>query len=224
MKPKKIKSSDFAGLVRPAPEQTNAPRRANANPSGYGHEGNYGGGSETDNPSYGNGNPSYGSGNPSYGGDSYYGGGYKVYTVEEFYNWEGVWPGGYVEGMGYVMGEVVVYGEYTGYKEPYKEEYDTPNVPFPGFPSGYPKPDYPEQPYEEYYLVYDPYYHNKYPGGSGGSSTPSDPPASQTNGVDITKGNFNFPGLKGYKEYDVLYTQLIRILQSNSQLKKMLEY
>jgi hypothetical protein len=35
------------------------------------------------------------------------------YTQEQLDNWEeGCWPGGYVEGWGYVMPDVVVYGGY----------------------------------------------------------------------------------------------------------------
>ena len=187
MEPEKIKSSDFAGLVRPALEQTNAPRHASASSSGYGYEGNYGGGGENDNPSYGSGNPSYGSGNPSYGGDSYYGGGYKVYTVEEFYNWEGVWPGGYVEGMGYV----VIDGEYTGDKPYYNYSY-WPYPYLPEWASYY--WHYYNKEYNNYYI---PYYNHQYsypeppiyPGGGGGSGIPS-PPTPQTDGHETIHAEY----------------------------------
>ena len=78
------------------------------------------------------------------------------------------------------------------------------------------------EPYEEYYLVYDPHYYNEgYPGGGGGTSTPSGPSASQTDGVDITNSN-NFKINTDISP--VFTTQLTRILTSNSVIKKMLNY
>ncbi len=42
----------------------------------------------------------------------YENGGNNTYTQEQFYNWQGTWYGGYVDGWGYVGPEVTVYGGY----------------------------------------------------------------------------------------------------------------
>ena len=37
------------------------------------------------------------------------------YSLDTFEKWEGYWPGGWVEILGYVLPDVIVYGYYTGY-------------------------------------------------------------------------------------------------------------
>lgn len=46
----------------------------------------------------------------SYYGDSGYRTGSGVITQDQFFNWSGDWPGGYVEGMGYVPPDTIIYG------------------------------------------------------------------------------------------------------------------
>jgi len=46
----------------------------------------------------------------SYYGDSGYGTGSGIITQDQFFNWSGDWPGGYVEGMGYVPADTIIYG------------------------------------------------------------------------------------------------------------------
>ncbi len=53
-------------------------------------------------------------GDSGYYGDSGYGTGSGVITQDQFFNWSGDWPGGYVEGMGYVPADTIIYGD-SGY-------------------------------------------------------------------------------------------------------------
>ena len=141
-----------------------------------------------------------------------------MYTVEEFYNWEGVWPGGYVEGMGYVMGDVVIDGEYTGDKPYYNYSY----WPYPYLPEWAPyywlyyNKEYNDYPYYNHQYDYPEPPEPEFPGGGGEPSDPPTPPASLTDGINVDSGNYAFINETFHKEF---YEQLKRILKSNSELK-----
>jgi hypothetical protein len=49
-------------------------------------------------------------GGSGYSGYSGYGTGSGIITQDQFFNWQGDWPGGYVEGMGYVPPDTIIYG------------------------------------------------------------------------------------------------------------------
>lgn len=47
----------------------------------------------------------------------------SYYTQSQFFNWEGDWTGGFVEGLGYVSADIVITGAPSGYYNP---------TPYPG--------------------------------------------------------------------------------------------
>jgi len=53
----------------------------------------------------------------SYYGDSGYGTGSGIITQHQIFNWSGDWPGGYVEGMGYVPPDTIIYGGSGNYND-----------------------------------------------------------------------------------------------------------
>ena len=201
MEKKKIKKSDLSGLCRPALKTGTQPNRSAS----------YYGSSDSDG--------SYGYG---YGGTSGY------YTLEEFYSWEGVWPGGWVYGLGYVAPDAVIEGYYPYYGGGEDDEEEPPYYysysEYDDYEEHNPH-DYPTYYYDNTYYYYDPYYDDGYShggGGGGGSSTPSPGSSTpQTDGVNISNTN-NFKFNTGSNP--VFTTQLTRILTSNSVIKKMLTY
>lgn len=80
--------------------------------------GKYPGGNNSYDP-WGNGYPYWPGSNGYPGLENYYPGiygyyGTRIYSYEEYMNWKGSWPGGWVVGLGYVSPEVVINGHYTG--------------------------------------------------------------------------------------------------------------
>ena len=196
MEKKKIKKSDLSGLCRPALQTGTQPSRS----AGY-----YGSGDS---------DGSYGYGTSGY------------YTLEEFYAWEGVWPGGWVYGLGYVAPDAVIEGYYPYYGGGEEEE-EPPHYysysEYDDYEEHNPY-DYPTYYYDSTYYYYDPYYDDGYSyggGGGGGSSSPSSGSSTpQTDGVNISNtNNFKF----NTSSSPVFTTQLTRILISNSVIKKILD-